>query len=801
MDYIPDTPQHPAQAVGYPAEGRGTDGDGGATVGSPSAGERAVGEDISQQCENPLLCASTRSAWSANRDPDERLNAYPAPRQDPHLPLGNGGMVSMPVAGPPHYTNLAPTAQSRAACSKVKVKLRPRVFKIGAWNMQGRICTRDGKRTNKMQYAEELVLLERLDLLVLSETHSMTLTHSRRVVTLCQTGLSDCSAGVAILAHSLGSWECTESHTLIDGYALMAHLRHRKSTESFWIMAVYGDISGSTGSILSFYKTLTLRLNKFIAKQKNWDGCFAAGDWNFVTRREDRTGSSAAYAPKALLKLHDDITYMCKMKDVLGIDAPPGQWTHVQKTESSTSKSRLDRIYCPNENWFPESPATIPTPWSDHFLLTVTCTINRPKVQIAVAAPRLPSVDRLDNIFWKQTLSEYATMTSQPVSLESWTKFKKAVLAIGISSRSRISTNKEKNWLSALRKCKLNEGDLDSALRWLHHKPHPRPKWYWHKQWPSAVPELVHAPSKAVPKWLPSVESPWYSTTLIQPRLVHPARPEPVRDAPPPVRASIIETALLKRMRARRLAARKKAMEMERLHTSEWYQQCGDNKDADERGSRASISVEGLRLTTNHRASRQLGEMVQIARSYFWKLHTPESNPPSRRALQDTLLGEVSREYGPLPPPKEVTSGPFTLAETHALRRHMNNSAPGPDGIQYGFWKALVAKIKDNNAKARLGIKGHLPLRQFWASFTDMANDVKSRGSSRHGFKSANISMFYKKGDPTLPQNYRPISSMNTDCKLYTTVVHHSMRMADKPSSRIDLAAPHIHLMYLGDNI
>src|SRR5258706_16461377 len=34
-----------------------------------------------------------------------------------------------------------------------------------------------------------------------------------------------------------------------------------------------------------------------------------------------------------------------------------------------------------------------------------------------------------------------------------------------------------------------------------------------------------------------------------------------------------------------------------------------------------------------------------------------------------------------------------------------------------------------------------------------------------------------------------------------TTVVHQSMRMADKPSSDIVLAAPHILLMYLSDNV
>jgi len=34
------------------------------------------------------------------------------------------------------------------------------------------------------------------------------------------------------------------------------------------------------------------------------------------------------------------------------------------------------------------------------------------------------------------------------------------------------------------------------------------------------------------------------------------------------------------------------------------------------------------------------------------------------------------------------------------------------------------------------------------------------------------VSLFFKKGDPTLVSNYRPISSMNTDCKMYTNLVN-----------------------------
>ena len=95
----------------------------------------------------------------------------------------------------------------------------------------------------------------------------------------------------------------------------------------------------------------------------------------------------------------------------------------------------------------------------------------------------------------------------------------------------------------------------------------------------------------------------------------------------------------------------------------------------------------------------------------------------------------------------------------------MPNTAPGPDGIHYGFWKELIRLLDGLQ-------KGDLPPRTFWSVFADLTNDIRARGSSREGFKDTNVSLFYKKGDPTLVSNYRPISSMNADCKMYTNLLN-----------------------------
>ena len=59
----------PAQAVGYPAQGRGSDGDGGVTAGNPPAGVGAVSAKSNQLCENPLPGASSQSVLGPKCNP------------------------------------------------------------------------------------------------------------------------------------------------------------------------------------------------------------------------------------------------------------------------------------------------------------------------------------------------------------------------------------------------------------------------------------------------------------------------------------------------------------------------------------------------------------------------------------------------------------------------------------------------------------------------------------------------------------------------------------------------------------
>jgi len=137
-------------------------------------------------------------------------------------------------------------------------------------------------------------------------------------------------------------------------------------------------------------------------------------------------------------------------------------------------------------------------------------------------------------------------------------------------------------------------------------------------------------------------------------------------------------------------SAKAKWEKMTRTHSSEWYKQ-SVNKELNERGSRVSVLVEGLRHPDEALARTDLDGMTLVAKDYFHTLHTPEPTPPAWEAAQSALLEEVRVQSltRPDPKPEDIITGPFMTAEMKALTSKMPNTAPGPDGIHYVLWNGI----------------------------------------------------------------------------------------------------------------
>ena len=450
--------------------------------------------------------------------------------------------------------------------------------------MRGREGTFDGQPTLKSSLAEELLLLENIDILVLTETHSIEFSVSHKSTLLGHTGISSTCAGVAVLSSSKSGWYCTDSHILIKGYALLLRLHHHRGAKSLWILGVYSDTSDAGWSLCSFYSNLADALTAVVLDVPDWRGCFAAGDWNFVLHPEDCIPTSTNHRVPFQSNF-DYLLDVCSMSDAAGPDPFPKGWSYRYSKNNSHCYSRLDCVYCPSTSWSASTLTSVPTLWSNHCIVWADCTAINPKVQMAVPASRLPNPIKLDESFWSDVLIAYSTLTTSPISLPSWTSFKNHVLTLGSQSKARRKHHNTKHWVAALKGDQLSRDDLTSTLRDMN-SDRPTTNSSPHCQWPPAAPSYASRPLHSYPSFVPTPESPWASTTIVpwKHRRVHSSPPSGTSFIPCPntvESAAQIHQVLTSRIKSRRATALKKVHQMTTKHTSEWYN-LSSNKEADE---------------------------------------------------------------------------------------------------------------------------------------------------------------------------------------------------------------------------
>jgi len=142
------------------------------------------------------------------------------------------------------------------------------------------------------------------------------------------------------------------------------------------------------------------------------------------------------------------------------------------------------------------------------------------------------------------------------------------------------------------------------------------------------------------------------------------------------------------------------------------------------------------------------------ARNFYHNLYTPESAEEDIVA-QDDLLSSVhvclTEEES------RVCEGPVTINEVfEAIKRAPKNKTPGLDGIPADFFKTFSDLLG--------------PL------LVDIFNSSLSRGTLSLSMREAVISIAFKKGDPRLISNYRPLSMLCADVKLLSSILTTRMR-------------------------
>ena len=143
-------------------------------------------------------------------------------------------------------------------------------------------------------------------------------------------------------------------------------------------------------------------------------------------------------------------------------------------------------------------------------------------------------------------------------------------------------------------------------------------------------------------------------------------------------------------------------------------------------------------------STADMGERPEVMADYFekvqWKTQFAELQPSGSQSLGPSL---------------PVETGNFTLEELKfALRKLKCGKAAGVDGVPPDFWKLL---LHDDDACNEL-----LNLCQRCWSEKDIPTS----------WRKACVVLLFKKGEPALPSNYRPISLLCVGYKVLASMIH-----------------------------
>ena len=147
----------------------------------------------------------------------------------------------------------------------------------------------------------------------------------------------------------------------------------------------------------------------------------------------------------------------------------------------------------------------------------------------------------------------------------------------------------------------------------------------------------------------------------------------------------------------------------------------------------------------------QRGEIVNDRlRAYTFAKHYEEVLWAPDSTQNDPDL-EIKQE--PIHPTcHDIDTDEITIEELDVAIKHFKrNKAPGPDGTTAGLYKWLD------------------PINR--ATLLDTINECWNNETLHKTMNEANLAIIYKKGNPELPQNYRPKALLNIAYKLLAIII------------------------------
>lgn len=160
-------------------------------------------------------------------------------------------------------------------------------------------------------------------------------------------------------------------------------------------------------------------------------------------------------------------------------------------------------------------------------------------------------------------------------------------------------------------------------------------------------------------------------------------------------------------------------------------------------------------------------KMAELAKEYHDKLQneyqTTSTSGNSEETIKEVINSITTKTTGKQK--EELSEQTTTTDIKEAIRKTKKGKAAGLDGIPYEFWDTLRKTHESTNTKNKPTFNCLELLRMAY-------NDIEKHGTSnKTGFAEGWMCPLYKKGDRREAANYRPITLLNTDYKIYTRIL------------------------------
>ena len=178
-------------------------------------------------------------------------------------------------------------------------------------------------------------------------------------------------------------------------------------------------------------------------------------------------------------------------------------------------------------------------------------------------------------------------------------------------------------------------------------------------------------------------------------------------------------------------------------------------------------TLQSIKSVTTGKLATTTGEILKEARSFYQKLYTPEEID---QTAVKALLTYIPSDCRLTTDEAATLEHYVTENELDSLIRHSpTGKSPGLDGIPFEMYQFLLE---------------HFPkVKALLLNVMQQALD----GKYPQSWQQTRIVLLFKKGDPQLLKNWRPLSLINCDAKLFTKMITNRIK---KYSCQTDRPVP-----------